>query len=200
MNFLAHFHIADQTRTSFTGALLGDFVRGSEFSSIDASIVEGIRIHRKVDQLSANLPNLVSIRVDYQQGQRRYLGIVTDMLMDHIIAARWPQFDPRSLNEFSQMAYKNLLTGFEQWPKYGQVRARMIQYDWLCQYQSEERILKALEQISQRLKRPVNLRAIGESVLRHHSNELHRACFDDYRVLIQTLVHGHSLQAQKRAT
>ena len=58
MNFLAHLHLAHLADSSLPGNLLADFVRGNPQSDFPADIVDGIFMHRRIDVMTDNLPEV----------------------------------------------------------------------------------------------------------------------------------------------
>lgn len=188
MNFLAHFHLASLTQTSLTGALLGDFVRGQRHQTLAAELTLGVIVHRKVDGLSEQMPSIQRLKAKFAQGQRRYIGIVTDMLLDHLLSKHWQQFHTSELAQYSQQVYQSLCPLPEQFPNYERVRIAMSKGNWLCRYGTEDEILHALERISLRLKRPAPLASLGQQCLSKHYELLEYALLDDYPSLQQQLV------------
>ncbi|PTU30290.1 ACP phosphodiesterase [Stenotrophobium rhamnosiphilum] len=100
MNFLAHLWLAEQTKTSFAGAILGDIARGADLSAYPDDIAHGIRLHRMVDATTDRHPLSVAARVRFGQGRRRYAGIVMDLVCDHILANDWKKFSDEALPDF----------------------------------------------------------------------------------------------------
>lgn len=161
MNYLAHSHLAHITETSVTGAILGDFVKGS-ISALPYSseIQQGVFIHRKVDSFTDH--HDITKKWKLQLGPlRRYGGIILDMFFDHALAK---QFEDHKLQlkPFSQLVYKELLTWSQQ--NNSELPARFIRTvnymsegDWLSSYQKVEHIQRALSGIDSRLSKPVGL-------------------------------------------
>lgn len=58
MNFLAHLHLAHLADSSLSGNLLADFVRGNPTDAYSAEVVDGIFMHRRIDVLTDNLPEV----------------------------------------------------------------------------------------------------------------------------------------------
>ena len=58
MNFLAHLHLAYLADSSLSGNLLADFVRGNPDNSYPAEVVDGIYMHRRIDVMPDNLPEV----------------------------------------------------------------------------------------------------------------------------------------------
>jgi acyl carrier protein phosphodiesterase len=58
MNFLAHLHLAHLADSSLSGNLLADFVRGNPETHYSPDVVEGIFMHRRIDVMTDNLPQV----------------------------------------------------------------------------------------------------------------------------------------------
>jgi acyl carrier protein phosphodiesterase len=104
VNFLAHLWLADQTKTSFAGAILGDVVRGADLSAYPDEIARGIRLHRKIDAATDRHALIVAARQRFAQGQRRYAGIVLDLVCDYVLCGDWPRYSEVSLPDFCALA------------------------------------------------------------------------------------------------
>ncbi len=61
MNFLAHLHLASLANSSLLGNLMADFVRGNPWKSWPQSVAAGIALHRRVDTIADNLPEVRAI-------------------------------------------------------------------------------------------------------------------------------------------
>lgn len=101
MNFLAHLWLADRTRTSLAGSVLGDLVRGSNLSAYPDDIALGIRLHRRIDAATDRHPLMVTLREQFAKGSRRYAGIVLDLAADHALVSRWDALGPEPLAAFA---------------------------------------------------------------------------------------------------
>lgn len=62
MNFLAHLHLAHLAESSLSGNLLADFVRGNPEENFPPDVVAGIHMHRRIDVLTDNLPEVREAR------------------------------------------------------------------------------------------------------------------------------------------
>ena len=100
MNFLAHLWLADKTKTSLAGAILGDIARGADLSAYPDEIARGIRLHRKIDAATDRHPLSVAARERFGPGRRRYAGIVMDLVCDHILANDWNRYSDEALSDF----------------------------------------------------------------------------------------------------
>lgn len=100
MNFLAHLWLADQTKTSLAGSILGDIARGPDLTAYPEPIAQGIRLHRRIDAATDRHPLSVAARERFGQGRRRYAGIVMDLICDHILASDWHLYSDEALEGF----------------------------------------------------------------------------------------------------
>lgn len=74
MNFLAHLHLAHLADSSLSGNLLADFVRGNPADEWPADVVEGIFMHRRIDVLTDNLPEVTEAKAWFRAETRRVAG------------------------------------------------------------------------------------------------------------------------------
>lgn len=160
MNYLAHAHLAHITGTSITGAILGDFVKGSVSAlPFSSDIQQGVYIHRKVDSFTDH--HQITKKWKHQLGPwRRYGGIILDMFFDHVLAKQFEQHNLQ-LTPFSQSVYAELITSLNSSDDLPARFIRTINYmtqgDWLSSYQDIENIQRALSGIDSRLSKPVGL-------------------------------------------
>lgn len=183
MNFLAHCHLAEVTKTSVTGNLLGDFVKGP-ISNLPFSndIKVGIYLHRKIDIFTDSHPYTKHWKA--QLGPwRRYGGIILDMLFDHQLAKRFDVVHSMPLVEFSNWAYRQVsLTDANLPARFERTVRLMTEHDWLTSYASLPNIERALSGIDRRLSSPVNL-ANSIEWYNNHQAAMEADFFDFYQEL-----------------
>lgn len=83
MNFLAHLHLAHLADSSLSGNLLADFVRGNPATHYPPDVVEGIYMHRRIDVMTDNLPEVREAREWFRHETRRVAPITLDVMWDH---------------------------------------------------------------------------------------------------------------------
>ncbi|PDO84595.1 ACP phosphodiesterase [Kosakonia pseudosacchari] len=111
MNFLAHLHLAHLAESSLPGNLLADFVRGNPESLYPADIVEGIHMHRRIDVMTDNLPEVKTAREWFRPQTRRVAPITLDVMWDHFLSRHWAQISPDfPLNDFVHYAHAQVAT------------------------------------------------------------------------------------------
>ena len=94
MNFLAHLHLAHLADSSLSGNLLADFVRGDPAGEWPADVVEGIFMHRRIDVLTDNLPEVTEAKGWFRPETRRVAPITLDVMWDHFLSRHWTQLSP----------------------------------------------------------------------------------------------------------
>lgn len=158
MNYLAHFHIADQTNTSYVGSLLGDFVKGNVGTmAVSTELKIGIQLHRLVDSYTDQHPIVLDLKSKLPE-HRKYGGIILDVLFDYVLAKNFNQYHPMALSQFSAHCYDNLPVNNDiMSPRFIQTISRMKQMDWLSSYGDIDTIKRVLMRISERLSKPVAL-------------------------------------------
>lgn len=163
MNFLAHLHLAFHTRSSLTGNLMGDFVKGPLPTGLASQLDEGIWLHRRIDAFTDAHSEHKAVVACFNAPWRRFGGIVVDMLYDHWLSQHWQRFSPEPLPQFLARSYRQLLA--DHHTLQGGLPAplkRMAEQDWLASYHCKEGLTQALNGIGRRLRRPVPL---GEALL-----------------------------------
>lgn len=155
MNFLAHLWLADRSATSMAGAVLGDVVRGADLSAYPPEIAAGIRLHRRIDAATDRHPQVVAARAGFAPGQRRYAGIVLDLVCDHLLARDWREHAGEPLPAFCQRAAGEVAAA-GAW--FAQAGARSPEADafarLLQSYAAPEGIDHAVRRVARRLRQP----------------------------------------------
>lgn len=153
MNYLAHLYIAEATRTSYAGALLGDHVRGRLEGRYGAWIEDGIRLHRRVDTYTDGHPVVRGAFRRLTPPFRRYAGILVDIYFDHLLARRWPELHSQDLDQFAERAGRQI---HSEWPEHPPFpAARLAELPQLLQsYRDPAGIATALTRVDGRLSRP----------------------------------------------
>ena len=135
MNYLAHLHLAAHTRSSLTGNLLGDFVKGPLPTGLEPPFDEGIWLHRKIDAFTDAHPEHRAAVASFEAPWRRFGGILVDMLYDHWLSRHWQQFSPQPLPRFLQQSYGQLLADHHRLPEGLPVPLRrMAEQDRIASY------------------------------------------------------------------
>lgn len=154
MNFLAHLWLTERAGLPLAGAVLGDVLRGRLDGRLPPLLERSIALHRRIDVVTDGHPLVVQARAGFGNGQRRYAGIVLDVLHDHALALAWPA-QPEALNAFALRAARAVAD-----PGAWQLAANRSAPDaarfaaLLLSYREEAGIDEALARIAARLSRP----------------------------------------------
>ena len=151
MNFLAHMYLSFGNKEILTGQFIADEVRGNTFSGISETIVEGIRLHRYIDDFTDRHPENLKLRALI----RPHLGLLSpvaiDVWYDHMLAREWGQFHELPLSDFIAKSTVALSEMAGHLPEKSTHRLQlMIQHNWLLNYATVEGIHKTFEMMAKR--------------------------------------------------
>lgn len=155
MNFLAHLHLAHLAQSSLSGNLLADFVRGNPDGTYAHEVVEGIRMHRRVDVLTDGLPEVREAKAWFRPETRRVAPITLDVMWDHFLSRHWAQISPdRSLPEFVRYARAQVSTILpESPPPFVNLNNYLWSEKWLERYREMAFIQQVLNGMANRRPR-----------------------------------------------
>lgn len=109
MNFLAHLHLATLSESSLIGNLVADYVRGDPYKQYNATIADGMMMHRRLDKLIDEIDIVKSAKNQFSKSHIRVAPIALDVVWDHFLAKNWSQFSPQqTLTEFCQDVQKTI--------------------------------------------------------------------------------------------
>ncbi len=170
MNFLAHLHLAHLADSSLAGNLLADFVRGNPEEHYSPDVVAGIHMHRRVDVMTDNLPQVKTALGWFRPETRRVAPITLDVMWDHFLSRHWQTLSPdRSLADFVGYAHRQVApilpaapTGFQElnnhlWPE-----------RWLERYREMDFIQRVLGGMANRRPRLGALRDSWQDLENHY--------------------------------
>jgi acyl carrier protein phosphodiesterase len=176
VNYLAHLYLARHSDEAMLGALLGDFVGGRDLAAWPRAIALEIRLHRQVDSYTDAHPVVLELKSHFPQGLRRFCGIALDVYFDHLLARDWSRHSSRPLSEFSEQAYRVLLSHLPRLPaRLQRLAPLMAAGDWLGSYRQRDTVDRAVERIATRLSRGHEALVACLPVLRQHEREAEAA-------------------------
>lgn len=140
MNFLAHCALAHDAaehwqvdasaRTALlAGAVIGDFIKGPVPDRWPADLRAGVRLHRRIDAITAREASLSSVFPAFGSSLRRYAPILLDLLCDYSLCRQWHHFYEFELPQFSQECYAALTTYQAYLPSRGQRFSQYLQQE-----------------------------------------------------------------------
>ena len=152
MNFLAHLHLAHLAESSLSGNLLADFVRGNPEESFPPDVVAGIHMHRRIDVLTDNLPEVREAREWFRSETRRVAPITLDVMWDHFLSRHWSQLSPDfPLQEFVCYAREQVMTILpDSPPRFINLNNYLWSEQWLVRYRDMDFIQNVLNGMASR--------------------------------------------------
>lgn len=155
MNFLAHLHLAHLADSSLSGNLLADFVRGNPETHYSPDVVEGIFMHRRIDVMTDNLPQVREAREWFRSETRRVAPITLDVMWDHFLSRHWSEISPDfPLKDFVRYAHTQVATILpESPPRFINLNNYMWSEKWLERYRDMDFIQNVLNGMASRRPR-----------------------------------------------
>jgi acyl carrier protein phosphodiesterase len=117
MNFLGHIYLSGNDDHLMMGNFIGDYVKGKKYLEYPDRIQQGIHLHRLIDSYTDNHPNFRLIRNQLRPIYGLYSGVVTDLFIDHFLAANWTVFHPVDLEAFTKEVYQTMQENYTYLPE-----------------------------------------------------------------------------------
>lgn len=168
MNYLAHLFLSPNNHKVMVGNLMGDFIKGQQqqLLKLEPSIQQGVLLHRAIDKFTDNHSDVKQLKSLLSAKRKRFAGIISDVVFDHLLAANWQQYSQSSLPDFAKHCYQILEQHHQQMPiKMQHMVNRMIVGNWLVAYQETTSISGALNGISKRIRFENQLEGAYQEVL-----------------------------------
>lgn len=155
MNFLAHLHLAHLAESSLSGNLLADFVRGNPQANFAPDVVDGIFMHRRIDVMTDNLPEVREAREWFRAQTRRVAPITLDVMWDHFLSRHWAQLSPDfPLQAFVRYAHAQVeIILPESPPRFVNLNNYLWSEKWLERYSDMDFIQDVLNGMASRRPR-----------------------------------------------
>ncbi len=171
MNFLGHCLFSESSSAALAGSLWPDFATRPKHNVCSTTFYEHFDRHQWIDKTTDQSSILKPLRHALRPTFRKTTPIVVDMLLDHHLALHWSKYCSIDLPIFAQRSY-HLLFEFSEvtTPETFDVTLYwMHKRDWFSGYQTEARVIRALEGISQRIrfKNPITEHAAEAIPLAH---------------------------------
>ena len=151
MNFLAHTLLGYPDSGLIAGGFIGDFVKGPVSDKLPLSLQRGIKLHRRIDSISNQLPSMRSSYMHFGKSLRRFAPILLDVVADHILASKWEIYgNGYNLETFTSIVYRDIQK-FDLPPNSVEFFTHMSNTDLLVRYVEPKTIENAMRHILQRL-------------------------------------------------
>lgn len=185
MNFLAHLHLAHLAESSLPGNLLADFVSGNPSSRYPVEIVAGIYLHRRLDVLTDNLPQVCEASRWFRPETRRVAPITLDIMWDHFLSRHWTRVSPDlPLAQFLEHSQLHIIPALPMTPQpFVKLNDALWSERWMERYGEMTFIIRVLEGMARRRPR---LAALAHSWqdLDSHYEALEQIFWDFYPCLM----------------
>lgn len=153
MNFLAHTLLGYPEAGLIAGGFIGDFVKGPVSEKLPPSLQRGIKLHRRIDSISNQLPSMRASYMHFGKELRRFAPILLDIVADHVLATNWKTYgNGKKLETFTKLVYKEIKK-FELPSSSVQFFEHMYRTDLLHRYIEPETIDNAMKHILERLNK-----------------------------------------------
>jgi len=145
MNFLGHIYLSGDDDQLIIGNFIADCVKGKKYLDYSEGIQKGILHHRIIDSFTDRNSNIQQIKMFLRPTYHLYSGVVTDLFVDHFLAANWLNFSEKPLPEFSEEVYTIFQLNYEILPQKIQgFLSNLIQRNRLLSYSEISGIEEAL--------------------------------------------------------
>lgn len=170
MNFLAHLYLSQSSDELMFGNYIADGVRGKLEGHFPDKIIEGIRMHRAIDDFTDSHPVFKKSCMRLFSNYDKYAWVIVDIFYDHFLAANWHEFHDKPLQIFSAETYSILLKNHELMPeKSKRFFQYMSQYDLLFNYSKPEGIERVLSGMAKRARFQSNMEKATDDLLKDYS-------------------------------
>jgi len=150
MNYLAHLYLSGNSKELMIGNFIGDFVKGKNYEKYSNGIIDGIKLHRKIDEFTDSNETVSKSKIRLRPNYHKYAGVIVDMFYDHYLAANWSDYSSVPLNEYAQNAYHIMSDHIGILPDRTKIMLPyMISGNWLERYAEIEGIDRALTGMAQ---------------------------------------------------
>lgn len=193
MNYLAHAYLSNNQPNLIIGNFIADHIRGNNYEHYSPEVIDGIKLHRKIDYFTDNHPNFKSAKRFFYNGFEKYSGILIDIYFDHFLAKNFHLYSNQSLGDFTNTVY-SIYDGFkEEMPKSSyNFYNYVLQNDIYNAYASIEGIERVLYHLSYRIKHGVFLNESLE-LFKHHELDLlssFNQFMEDIKIYLNEVNHG----------
>lgn len=153
MNWLAHFVLSPDDDRVRLGNWLPDVLSRAELDrETDPLVRHGMELHRFIDHLTDRHHAVASARARLPAGQRRFAGVILDVVWDHFLSRDFAALVGKDFGPFVTKVETGLLaTHGTRTPELRDILLRMVEEGWLRCYGTTEGVELTLRRISHRL-------------------------------------------------
>lgn len=164
MNYLAHSFLSNNNTDLIIGNFIADHIHGNNFENLSPGIIEGIKLHRKIDAFTDSHQKFKESKRFFYSGFEKYSGILVDIYFDHLLAKNYNNHTTVPLQEYCDNVYSIYSQNKNILPKSSQAFLNyVLQNNIYHAYSTTQGIEQVLFHLSHRINHPVKL---------HHSMDL----------------------------
>lgn len=151
------------------GNYMGDFITNAQLKEFSPGIVQGVILHRKIDEFTDKHTVIADFNSRLRKTQSKYAPVVTDILIDYFLTKHWHQWHHATLRDFCDNIYSIINDSADIFPeKLKQLAPRMISDDFLLSCNSSQRLEKTLMVLSRRAKFNNNIQNAHLDLEKHY--------------------------------
>jgi acyl carrier protein phosphodiesterase len=155
LNFLAHIYLSGDSPEVRMGNIIGDYIKGNQYSNYPEFIRLGIVMHRDIDGFTDSHQTVKHTNHLFTERYHKYSGIVTDILFDHFLANLWKNYSADDFDLYINGIYHLLKNNWNIIPLEMQTFASLcMENNWIKSYAEIDGIGRVLWMMSQRTSLP----------------------------------------------
>ena len=158
MNYLAHVYLSGNNQDIAIGNFIADSIKGNKYKEYPILWQKGVFLHRFIDSYTDSHTIFRDHSRLFFDSHRHYSRVLVDIFYDHLLAKNWNKYCNISLEDFSEIFYKNLLINKNKLPlKVKSSLKYLIKENWFKSYSTIEGLNKILIKMESRTKYPSKL-------------------------------------------
>lgn len=133
--------------------MMGDFLENPKVPGWNSEMIQGLAMHRHIDQYTDSHPCIREIRAIFFPRIRHYSGVIADVLLDHYLGKHWSLFHNQALKTFCQNFHETLEQEEQAFtPAFQRVFGYMKSQAWLEKYGDKRYMAQTIHRFQ--LRRP----------------------------------------------
>jgi acyl carrier protein phosphodiesterase len=158
MNYLAHSFLSNHNEGLLIGNFIADHIPGNHFENYSAEIIEGIRMHRRIDAFTDSHVKFLESKRFFYKGFEKYSGILVDIYFDHLLAKNFSSYSSDSLSDYCLKVYEVYNKNLHLLPESSAgFLSYVLQNNVYFSYSTQRGIERVLFHLSHRIKHGVLL-------------------------------------------
>ena len=153
MNYLAHAYLSFNQPEILVGNMISDFVKGKKKFEYDEKILNGINLHREIDNFTDTHASVKKAMQPFKPFVGLYSGAFIDVVFDHFLALDKNELGENEWLIFSEKTYQILFVFESILPeKFACILPYMSSQNWLYNYRYKQGIENSFEGLKRRAK------------------------------------------------